>query len=358
MSKTLNNLQALRFFSAFIVIWAHIPLSQYSKDGVPVNLFAFGAFGVDIFFVISGFIISYVASGMKGGRYEIAKEFMLRRVLRVVPLYWLFTIIAVYLSYISVNCPHWTSTCPFWLSQHYAIEKTSLDWVVQSLTFTHWFRGPIFDIGWTLIYEFWFYSLFALSLFLGVRALNFFTGLLFLIFFNLYLPEFLGLGIFNVLLNPLMMEFLFGILLYSVISIYNPKRVWITPLVLLAVILLFGYQMPMITENLHDLSRPLFLGGAAFCVVAVALIFEKEGMSCGKTLIKLGDSSYSLYLTHWLVVTTLPELLIVYGLDGVAFLPYIFINLVTSILLSLVVFHFAEAPLRVASKNLIRKTLT
>src|SRR5690606_12129632 len=117
-----------------------------------------------------------------------------------------------------IACPSQLTTCPFYLSQHYNFEKTSFDWFFQSLTFTHWDRGPIYDIGWTLIYEFWFYALFSLCLLLGARPARFFSALLILVVLTglPFLADLKGNGVFRILLHPFMIEFILGVYLYYI----------------------------------------------------------------------------------------------------------------------------------------------
>ena len=223
MRETINNIQALRFFAAFSVVFAHLLLNRYSGTGIPTDLFAVGAFGVDVFFIISGFIMAFVSKGMKGSAPQKSIEFLVRRVFRVVPLYWRFTILAYILAFMSISCPPNLTSCPWYLNDQYNFAKTSFDWLFQSLTFTHWDRGPIYSIGWTLIYEFWFYVLFSVCLLLGMRPSRFFSALLALVVIA-GLPVFAEVkpaGIFNILLHPFMIEFILGVYLYS---LYDAKK--------------------------------------------------------------------------------------------------------------------------------------
>ncbi|QBF26860.1 acyltransferase [Pseudomonas tructae] len=181
MRETINNIQALRFFAAFSVVFAHLLINRYAGSGIPTDLFAIGAFGVDVFFIISGFIMAFVSKGMKGSAPQKSIEFLVRRLFRVIPLYWRFTIVAYILAFMSISCPPNLTSCPWYLSDQYNFAKTSFDWLLQSLTFTHWNRGPIYSIGWTLIYEFWFYVLFSVCLLVGARPTRFFTALLALV---------------------------------------------------------------------------------------------------------------------------------------------------------------------------------
>src|SRR5208282_580963 len=70
------NLHLLRVAAALAVVYCHIA----SKAGLDLPL-AFGSFGVDIFFVVSGFIIAYIGT-------KSPQSFLLRRLIRIAPFYW------------------------------------------------------------------------------------------------------------------------------------------------------------------------------------------------------------------------------------------------------------------------------
>ena len=73
LQNKIENIQVLRFIAAFSVMMVHLPV------------FEFGAWGVDIFFVISGFIMMYITEYNN-------KNFLIKRIIRIVPLYWLLTL--------------------------------------------------------------------------------------------------------------------------------------------------------------------------------------------------------------------------------------------------------------------------
>src|SRR5689334_11959143 len=81
IKESLNSIQLLRAVAAFGVVYCHYALYAFPK-------FATGAFGVDIFFVISGFIIAFVVS-------KSTENFFIKRIIRVVPLYLVATFITV-----------------------------------------------------------------------------------------------------------------------------------------------------------------------------------------------------------------------------------------------------------------------
>ncbi len=128
-----------------------------------------GYVGVDVFFVISGFIISTVAD-----REKSASRFLVKRIWKVVPLYYFVSIIEYY----------WKSNSG---------QTPSIEQVWKSILFLRQSGGPVLIHGWTLVYEMWFYGVLSVFLFFGARhiglwgcaamlALGFYQWPLFLLF--------------------------------------------------------------------------------------------------------------------------------------------------------------------------------
>lgn len=156
--RRLDALQALRAFAAALVVLDHgaefIMTRVLHAIEVPNAVYFFGALGVKLFFGISGFIILESARELPGG-FGGAGEFMRRRIVRVVPLYWLVTLAYAIKQTIAGNSP----------APH--------AWV-QSLLFlpfadAHGQMRPIVGVGWSLNFELFFYVAFALSLLLPKR---------------------------------------------------------------------------------------------------------------------------------------------------------------------------------------------
>jgi exopolysaccharide production protein ExoZ len=119
------SLQYLRAISAIAVVFFH----TYG---------CFGNQGVAIFFVISGFIMFYIIDK----KHKNYKDFLIARVVRVVPLYWLLTTITLLLGY----------------GYDPTIKRIILSYLFLSL-------GTILPVGWTLTYEFVFYMSCAVIMF-------------------------------------------------------------------------------------------------------------------------------------------------------------------------------------------------
>ena len=135
-ARTLNNLQVLRAYAALSVAGFHFAL-------VPAASFPwhFGSFGVDLFFVLSGFIIAYSTA-------QDQRHFLLRRAFRVLPAYWIVTSLGAILALLTMPV------------------ADALAWYGQSLLFLTGPGGrpPIIFVGWTLVYELIFYLIYGLAL--------------------------------------------------------------------------------------------------------------------------------------------------------------------------------------------------
>ena len=156
--NTLFSIQILRAIAACAVALAHIHGDLKYHMGVSLMpAFSVGGVGVDIFFVISGFIMVYVSAPMFGAAGG-PRIFLLRRICRIAPLYWAATTL-----YIAIVL--------------WALGRGSLpgfDWALASYLFVPYPGGnetfPVYSIGWTLNYEMFFYCVFAVVLIWPRRA--------------------------------------------------------------------------------------------------------------------------------------------------------------------------------------------
>lgn len=96
----IGNIQILRAFAASCVVFLHstlppgLPMPSYAK-------FGYGQFGVDLFFVISGYIISSIAT-------RDPRDFELKRIIRIVPFYWAATVAAFFVALFFPRLVHHT----------------------------------------------------------------------------------------------------------------------------------------------------------------------------------------------------------------------------------------------------------
>jgi len=293
--RRLTNLQHLRALAALVVVLGHVitETSVYA-DHQPGWLPAFPAsFGVDIFFVISGFIMYYTTRA-EWGRSGAAQAFMTRRLARIVPIYWILTAIEGLILFLSrLDEP--------------ARQLTPLQWI-QSLAFIPYFDEagkprPILGVGWTLDYEMMFYTVFALSLIFRRKA-----GLLVLagIFASLLaLGPFVRGAAVQTWTRPIIVEFLIGVAL-GIWHAHGRKLgpLKVPPLLIAAGIVVFvSTCLPKLNDTQRVEWQPvvwLFAG----LVVFVGLISaqSRDETLFGKAASALGDGSYSLYLSHPITV--------------------------------------------------------
>jgi exopolysaccharide production protein ExoZ len=284
--ESIIGIQWLRAVGALMVVVHHARHSVPGSDAWP----QFGAAGVDIFFVISGFVMAYTTrdSGKTGGtgsRIEAARDFFLRRVVRVVPLYWLVLL---------------------WTSRRDLIHGTVTADLVKDFAFVpHWnaiypeMLWPTVIQGWTLNYEMFFYLIFALSLLLGRLSTIVVMGVLIgLVTFGIAVSGSLQLNssstdvVRHFYTDSIILEFCYGILLqYG----WAAKRYAYWPRTIYILILMAGFAL--LAVGYGRAPRGIVEGIPAL-VIVWAGIYACAGLR-SRVLGLLGDASYSIYLVHW-----------------------------------------------------------
>ena len=268
--ERLDTVQALRGIAALAVVCNHIPAIEN------------GAYGVDLFFVISGFIVCHVAAADPG-------RFMAKRLIRVVPLYWLCTIA---LFTLAAFAPH-------------LMGATRADWVelTKSLGFVPYLKAsgnvyPLLYLGWTLNYEMLFYVLFALSLLVAPTRPQWVAVPLLLTLFGIgQLVSFDNVPL-RFWTAPIVIEFVFGILAYGIW-----RRGLLTHLhPAIAVLLAVGsLAVLVLVQPTSPNARPWQWGPPALIMFLATLSLEGRWRVPALWLL-IGNASYSLYLTHPYVI--------------------------------------------------------
>lgn len=293
------NIQYLRFIAAFSVIIAHAALQMYGIDAKITN--AFGV-GVDIFFVISGFIMPFI---IYGGYYHDDLEpkytplaFMKKRVVRIWPLFFIATTSVLTLSFIVSSGIISNPTVDF----AYLFNSSNLDasWYFKSLLFASFDKHLMMTISWTLQYEFIFYSLLALLIAFKLKKLESIETfvVIFLVAGSTIISSgYMDNAISKTIFNPIMVEFILGMYLYRIVSAGIKLNVFTSVIILIlfipAFILLNSPYMPFGS----DFFRLILWGGPSFLLVWAALSLEGY-IPKNKIFLLFGDASYSLYLSH------------------------------------------------------------
>jgi exopolysaccharide production protein ExoZ len=290
------NLQILRFVAAALVLISHVQHEALKGTFLDISAYhpwtaIYFAGGVDIFFVISGFIMYAIASG-DFGRPGAAGLFLLRRIARIVPPYWLFTTAMIAAAYV--------------FSDHVTHSALDPAHILASYFFfpfdSPYGRAyPVLMLGWTLNFEFYFYMVFGAALLLR-KPLG-----LALIFGLIGISAAFGMALmvdtmpFKFWSDPIVYEFLLGILLAMA-----RERGWRLPvaggwmLIALGVIVMLATMQAGIAAT-HWNFRVLWMGLPALAICAGVVLQPDSQGTPGpfkRLLVLLGDASYSIYLSH------------------------------------------------------------
>lgn len=324
MSK-ISNIQALRFLAAFFVILVHLPF------------FGFGAWGVDIFFIISGFIICHIT------QYS-SKNFLIKRIIRIVPTYWFFTIGVFIISFFLPNL----------------LNNTTFNYehLIKSLFFIPFDKNgtghfPILFLGWSLNYEMLFYLIFFIAMKINYKYRSLicssFIILIFIISNKLSYNNF----IFKVYSESIFLEFVLGILIYNFYKNFNYIKKKFNFLFNNSSLIIFIIGYIFIYFNHPNLPRVFTYGFPSFLLMYFVLFKLKKNFF-NKKLVVLGDSSYIIYLIHPYIIQFFLKI-INYEINS------IFLNIISSIILIIIVLfssklihiYFEKKIIYILKKNLL-----
>ncbi len=325
--ETLSNVQVLRFLAAGAILTLHAA-DLFLPNDWPFWSEPWSG-GVDIFFIISGFIMAYLAHGRVGER-GAPTAFLIRRAIRVVPSYWLFTTLMI---------------ASLFLRAHAGDASPETTQVVTSYSFIPWpgpdrHLIPILPQGWTLNYEAFFYLSFA-------AALRIRHGL------ALLAAAFIGLVMLHPLLpasafvllfwsDPIILEFLAGIAL-AVVYLKGLRFSWWAS-ALCAALAPIAYMGSHVAD-LGMFDRVVQLGIPAL-LLSASLILASEPKLAGPVRTALqagGDFSYTLYLSHTFTVGAVHSLGRRTGFD--APLPSMALAMIAAIVTAAVVYRWIERPI-------------
>ena len=307
--RELASIQCLRGAAALLVVLFHAQgavLLRYPQDPGWLNGFFrlrdFGVVGVDLFFVVSGFIMFHVYRepfGMPGA----AADFLRRRMIRIAPLYWILSAGLVFALWAA---PGAFSTLRF--DARHAVESL-LFIPTRNSAGEHL---PVLAVGWTLSYELYFYLLFALTL---RTSPSFSLALLGMWFSGSAIwgavhPAASPTG--EMLGSDLLVEFVLGGIVAQALAsgrILAPAAA--RAVIALAMLTLAAQVGTGFVPGGHLPGR----GIPAFLLVAGLVSLEvRASLRSPAWLARIGDASYSLYLTHILVIAVFFKASVAWGM--------------------------------------------
>ncbi|HYF54521.1 MAG TPA: acyltransferase [Salinarimonas sp.] len=336
-------LQALRAVAALMVAGQHalhdagLLAERLGLAFVPAS--RTGQAGVDIFFVISGFVMVHASRGLFG-EPGAARIFLARRIARVVPLYWLVTTLYLAVAIVAPALLNGAVLDPLFVAASYAF------WPMAG---PDGFAQPLYSLGWTLNYEMAFYALFALAIpFARDRAVaGLIAALLALVMLGRLLPLRLPLSFWT---DPIVLEFAAGMALGLArahgLRLGSGVRAALAGLAVGALVLDVAF--------VPEVPRIVAYGIPAALLVAAAGLGAAGGRPGRLALLgeHLGDASYALYLVHPFAIRPLGLAAGAAGVVG----PWSFLvlALAAALVASLVVHRWVERPLTGAARRALR----
>ena len=289
VGSTFLNLQLLRAIAALAVAYYH----STSEAGLNLSP-SIGSHGVDLFFVMSGFIIAHAAARSR-------RFFLLRRIIRIVPFYWTATLAVFVLALLTPQLLRTTHA-------DYAQLVCSLLFIPRETA--HAGMAPTLILGWSLNYEMYFYLVFAVALAMAPRHAPLICGV---IIVTVALAIDLA-GISHPSLTfyarPLVFEFVYGLCAYYLFSSAQRHIARFERLPTARGVLwcgAIGAALAIALEEAHGgFGMPRFIvAGVPAFVLVVATVFLERGFgdyTQSRAVSLAGESSYILYLIHPYVI--------------------------------------------------------
>ncbi|MGP3146745.1 acyltransferase family protein [Serratia bockelmannii] len=359
MNRKLESLQALRGIAALLVLLFHYRFYLRGDDesGTTIwdALFSWGNIGVDIFFIISGFIMVYTTQHYMQG-CSSAKRFLLNRAIRIIPLYY-FGLLVAFLLGGAMSTFHYPEKVQNLLSAlTFTVYKTSVT--------PHYIdAGGMYNIRWTLNYEIYFYLAFALCLMMKYRILTLICwgGLM-----TYVIPAFAGFQptlsvqgydfqtpTIAFITNPLLLEFLIGVfagyvylqLKRCVVSVKLPLISNVIAIGLLCYIVFGVYSGNIRALNLES---TIVLG---FWVLFFTLGEQVLQAYIPQVLKYVGNISFSLYLLHNPIGMAVMKQMGPVGQSAFKGIPTILLATLLSILAAHLTHKYIEVGLTRTLKN-------
>ncbi|MDH2069470.1 acyltransferase [Pantoea sp. GD03673] len=298
MTQQLKSIQALRGLACLAVVTFHFRYQIQEQYPALANLLSTGVVGVDLFFILSGFVITLSVSRMGTG-FAAASDFLKRRALRLLPAYFILLLINFFLS---------GGMATF----HYA-EKTQA--VISAATLSVYLpqHAPFYvddngfmGVRWTLNYEFLFYLMMAVCLLVRARwaALAAMLGAVLVAVPmaaghqpTLQVSGYdMGYAYLNLMTNPIIWQFAAGVLIGLVYPHMARLPVAMRVPFLLAAIALFVQHI----ISHQNIGHGMMASGTVLALLLAAVAFNDSwlGRITPRWLVFLGDISFSVYLIH------------------------------------------------------------
>lgn len=329
MQKTYDGIQVLRGLGALLVVLFHVMVMVRDRLDPTSWVFTAGAAGVDLFFVISGFIM-VVATHRAWGKSGTAWPFLKRRLIRILPLYWMVTTLKFAILVVGgkavIDSWHTIASylfIPAWNQDHQAF--------------------PLLAPGWTLAFEMFFYVLFAGMLFLKKSPVIPLT-ILFIVLAAIGIAGAPFQQAIWVLLDQRLLEFVLGM--------------WVGKLVLSGRVLPRSLAWPLVPMNIllivltnalpaaiTDQYMLIIWGIPSALLVYAVVSLEGSPLWRMRVPLALGNASYAIYLIHEFAVSAVRVVIQSAHLSGaLATATALVLSILVASMAGLILHRYVEKP--------------
>ncbi|WP_447887716.1 acyltransferase family protein [Serratia fonticola] len=346
VNRTVNSIQFLRFFASLLVLVTHSTFYTHERYSDAMTVFKPGAVGVDIFFVISGFVI-LLSSITKSGEFRGGLDFTVKRLTRIVPMYWIATSIKVAALILSPA-----------LVLHAAFDPSR---IILSYFFLpsvspdgRW--EPILGVGWTLVFEMFFYFIFAMSLF-AKRNPIVISSFIIISFSAISTLRADSWPVWTMYFDRIMLYFVIGMMCYIIMMMCSKTTLRAITATLVTVSIIFIARKIVLDEEIITrLSFETF----TFVVTLFFVVVQCEPVFTGsvsKLFSLLGDASYSTYLFHPIVAPLVPTVFKKLSSHGITVNPFIVVisTIIFALIVTVIIHLVIEKPITNKIRSIVSK---
>jgi exopolysaccharide production protein ExoZ len=324
----LNNIQALRFYAAFAVVLYH-SRKLFTALGLEGDWFLesakFGNAGVDVFFVISGYVMWHTTcGGLRSAASSV--DFVRRRLYRIYLGYWPFYFMAAAVTLLIAER-----------------DPSNIYWVKSFFLLNPTIRHQVLGVAWTLSYELYFYGIFALLILVSMAWARRLLVVLLAATLAVNLLWSTNTWDLAFFVSPFLIEFFAGSLLAAYLGHCRSRLLLLACLVLVVVVVNWAVTLPR-----FHMHRVQGFGVAAMLIVLAGVLAENARLYiASRRWVFLGNCSYSIYLGHfvllWVYMYVIRQHELQFTLPVAVAVYFSYLALV--ILGSIASYRYLEAPL-------------
>jgi len=305
LGKKLISVQALRGIAVLLVLFFHLSEVRRHYFGMlfSSNFSSFGNAGVDLFFVISGFVVVGVARRVERTGARGALDFIYDRAARIYPIYWIYSLVLI---------------IPFLLNPALVNSLSRMhgagDYLRSFLLLPN-ATSPVLLVGWTLVFEVYFYAILAAMLLTRVPIAAALVGwAAALIICNL---SWIGTTdaptnpVLALVSSPLSLEFVMGAAVsYALLRPVRKRGASLLVVLAVIIVAVLCFTLDLPREDINPWFRTLVYGPiGVILLIGTVSLEELFHFRYFAWLIAIGDASYSIYLSHTLILSAAGRLL-------------------------------------------------